>query len=507
MDKTIRGKFRSRLAVLLGGAMLFAGSLLGVTQITKAQSSTKAPAVRVEAAPETRIPGDLKFMTSFAPLVKQVAPSVVKVSVTTQAKTTAGSDFEIPDLGQLFGNPGSQQNPSRQFRTPNMPKQHGVGSGVIVTKDGYILTNNHVVENAETIKVETNEGREFTGKVIGRDPKTDIAVIKIEANDLPSLPLADSDKIEVGDVVLAVGNPFGIGQTVTTGIVSAKGRATMGLDYEDFIQTDAAINPGNSGGALIDTTGRLVGINTAILSESGGNQGIGFAVPANLAHWVMNSLVKDGRVERGFLGVSIQDMTPELAKQFNVTRTQGALVSGVTPDSPADRAGVKSGDVIVDFNGKPVTDSRHLKLDVAETLPGASVPMKVMRDGTSRMLSITVKELPGDKIALAPKANEDKVGDALHGVAVADLDADSRAQLKVPAQIQGALISEVAPNSASYEAGLRQGDVIMEINRKPVKNAEQAVAATAKPGGKETLLHLWSQGGSHYVVVDETQAG
>jgi serine protease Do len=504
MDKTIGARLRRRLVVLLGGAILFAGSLLGVTQLTRAEGTTKAAAVRLEAAPETRTPGDVKFLTSFAPLVKQVAPSVVKVSVTVQTKTTAGPDLEMPDLGRFFGIPGNEQNPSRQFRAP---KQHGVGSGVIVTKDGYILTNNHVVENAENIRVETNDGREFTGKVIGRDPKTDVAVIKIEASDLPFLPLADSDKIEVGDIVLAVGNPFGIGQTVTSGIVSAKGRATMGLDYEDFIQTDAAINPGNSGGALVDIDGRLVGINTAILSESGGNQGIGFAVPSNLARWVMSSLVKDGRVERGFLGVNIQDMTPELAKQFNISRTQGALVSGVTPDSPADKAGLKSGDVIVDFNGKAVTDSRHLKLQVAETVPGSSIPMKIMRDGVGKTLSITVKELPGDKVATGPSTSGDTAGDALHGVAVTDLDAGSRAQLKVPAQIQGALISKVAPDSASYEAGLRQGDVIMEINRKPVKNAEQAVAATAKPTGKETLLHIWSQGGSRYVVVDETQAG
>jgi serine protease Do len=482
--------------------MFVAGSLFGVTQLTKAEGQ-KAEPVQFQTAPQT-VQHEGKFMTSFAPLVKQVAPSVVKVSVTVQARAASAQESDPQDLWKFFGLPGNGQNgqdPSRQFRAP---KQHGVGSGVIVTKDGYILTNNHVVENAETIKVETNDSREFIGKVVGRDPKTDVAVIKIEANNLPALPLADSDKIEVGDIVLAIGNPFGIGQTVTTGIVSAKGRATMGLDYEDFIQTDAAINPGNSGGALVDTDGRLVGINTAILSESGGNQGIGFAVPTNLARWVMTSLVKSGHVERGFLGVNIQDLTPELAKQFNVNRGDGALISGVTPDSPADRAGLKSGDVIVEFNGKAVTDSRHLKLEVAETVAGSSVPMKVIRDGASKTVSIVVKAMPSDQLARGPSAGDGaSVGDALHGVGVADLDSASRSQLKVPAQVQGVLVSEVVQDSPAYEAGLRQGDVIMEINRKPVKTAEQAVAATAKRLGDQTLLQVWSHGGNRYVVVDE----
>jgi len=504
MNKIIGERFRRRWVALAGGAGLLLGSLLGVTELTKAESSSKAEAVQLQAAPNTSVVRDGKFLTSFAPLIKKVAPSVVKVSVTVQAKKTAGQDSEIPDFWRYFGLPGDEQGSQRQFRAP---RQHGVGSGVIVSKDGYILTNNHVVDNAETIKVETNENREFTGKVIGRDPKTDVAVIKIEANDLPFLPLADSDKIEVGDVVLAIGNPFGIGQTVTSGIISAKGRATLGLDYEDFIQTDAAINPGNSGGALVDTEGRLVGINTAILSESGGNQGIGFAVPSNLARWVMNSLVKNGHVERGFLGVSIQDLTPQLAKQFNVKDTQGALVSSVTPDSPADKAGLKSGDVIIEFNGRAILDSRHLKLQVAETAPGSSTPIKVMRDGVSKMLSLTVKAMPGEAIAKGPSATRDSTGDALQGVGVTDLDSSSRSELHVPAQVQGALVSEVLPDSSAYEAGLRQGDVITEINRKPVKNAEQAVAATAKPADHVTLLRVWSHGGSRYIAVDETRAG
>src|SRR5215471_10178415 len=394
MSKISTGWFRQRWMASAGGIVLLLGSLFGVTKLTKAENGSKGAAVQLQPASDTSGVRDGKFLTSFAPLVKKVAPSVVKVSVTVQPKTTAGQNFQAPDFWRFFGIPNDEQGSSRQFRAP---KQHGIGSGVIVSKDGYILTNNHVVDNAEIIKVETNENREFTGKVIGRDPKTDVAVIKIEANDLPYLPLADSDKIEVGDVVLAIGNPFGIGQTVTSGIISAKGRASLGLDEEDFIQTDAAINPGNSGGALVDTEGRLIGINTAILSESGGNQGIGFAIPSNLARWVMTSLVKSGHVERGFLGVNIQDLTPDLSPQFKMKDTQGALVSGVTANSPAEKAGIKTGDVIVEFNGRAVTDSRHLKLQVADTVPGSSIPLKVMRDGVSRTLSITVKEIPGDE--------------------------------------------------------------------------------------------------------------
>ena len=487
---------------LFGGTALLMVAALSFTPWARAKDHSKAAPVRLEVS-DSPVARDGKFTTSFAPVVKKVAPSVVKVSVTAQAKPNELSGRGMPDLRRFFGEGENGPGSSRQ---PRAPKEHGVGSGVIVTKDGFILTNDHVVENADDIKVALNGGREFSAKVIGRDPQTDIAVLKIDAHDLPFLTIADSDKIEVGDVVLAVGNPFGIGQTVTTGIISAKGRATLGLDYEDFIQTDAAINPGNSGGALVDTDGRLIGINTAILSRSGGNQGIGFAVPTNLARWVMDGLVQNGRVERGFLGVNIQDLTPELAKEFKIDRADGALVSEVTPHSPAERAGMKNGDVIVEFNGKPVTDSRHLKLQVGATLPGASVPVKLLRDGASETLQVTVKELPGEKLTQADSTG-DQAEDALHGVGVVDLDRSNRAEFNVPERVHGALVSEVEPGSAAYEAGLRTGDVITEINRKPVKDAGQAVAACEKPADKQTLVKVWNHSGNRYVIVDESKAG
>lgn len=498
---------------VLGSVCVLSASLVAFTAAKDAPAGKAEPLhIQVSDAPLSTA---ARGFPSFSPIVKAVAPSVVKISVSSEAKT---SQTEMPggmDLRRFFG-PGfqmpeefqQQQGHSRQHgqQQRHAPKEQGVGSGIIVTKDGYILTNNHVVENASTIKVSLTDGREFNGKVIGRDPKTDVAVVKVEAKDLPAMAFADSDKIEVGDMVLAVGHPFGIGQTVTTGIISAKGRATMGLDYEDFIQTDAAINPGNSGGALVDVEGRLIGMNTAILSRSGGNQGVGFAVPTNLARWVMESLVNTGRVERGFLGVNIQDLTPQLAQQFKLDAAKGALVSGVSPDSPADKAGVKSGDVITDFNGKPVTDSRHLKLQVGSTTPGAAVPMNVLRDGKTMTLSVTVKELPGDKVADATPA-ADKANDALHGVGVSDLDKATREQLKVPSQIKGAVVSSVEEDSVAYDAGLRQGDVILEINRQPVKDAEQATALCEKPESKVSLVKVWSHGGSRFIVIDESKAG
>ena len=493
---------------VLGSVCVLSVSLVAFTAAKDAPAGKAEPLhIQVSDAPLSTA---ARGFPSFAPIVKAVAPSVVKISVSTEAKV---SQIQMPegfDLRRFFG-PGFQmpeefQQQGHGQHQRHMPKEQGVGSGIIVTKDGYILTNNHVVENASTIKVSLTDGREFNGKVIGRDPKTDVAVVKVEAKDLPAMAFADSDKIEVGDMVLAVGHPFGIGQTVTTGIISAKGRATLGLDYEDFIQTDAAINPGNSGGALVDVEGRLIGMNTAILSRSGGNVGVGFAVPTNLARWVMESLVNTGRVERGFLGVNIQDLTPKLAQQFKMDNAKGALVSGVSPDSPADKAGVKSGDVITDFNGKPVTDSRHLKLQVGSTTPGAAVPMNVLRDGKSLTLNVTVKELPGDKVADATPA-AGKADDALHGVGVSDLDQATRQQLKIPSHIKGALVSSVEEDSVAYDAGLRQGDVILEINRQPVKNAEQATALCEKPATMVSLVKVWSHGGTRFIVVDESKAG
>ena len=491
-------------ALTLGGALILAASALAFTQKPAPKTEPQSTPVNL-ALDERPVSRDAVGRASFAPIIKKVSPGVVKVFTTTRAQKTGfsgGSDMNDL-LRRFFGDQFQGRTPQRNFGTP---RQEGVGSGVIATKDGYILTNNHVVDGADEVKVALQDGREFAAKVVGRDPKSDVAVIKIDAQDLPAVPMADSDKVEVGDVVLAIGNPFGIGQTVTTGIVSAKGRGNMGLDYEDFIQTDAAINPGNSGGALVDADGRLVGINTAILSRSGGNQGIGFAIPVNMARDVMQSLVKDGHVTRGYLGIMIQDLTPALAKEFKLKDATGALIGDVTPKGPADKAGLKSGDLLVEFNGKKVTDSRHLKLEVARTQPGQTVPVKILRDGTAKTLEVTVKTLPGtDSLAKADK-DSDETG-TLNGVGVADLNDQARQQFEVPQTVAGAVVTEVKPDSAAAEAGLKPGDVIQELNRKPVKTAEEAVRLTENASDKTTLLRVWRDGGSRFVVVDESKAG
>ncbi len=459
------------------------------------------------AVNDTPVARDTRMTTSFAPVIKRVAPSVVNIFSTKTVKSPASPMmpfFNDPFFRRFFG----QQFDEGQ-QAPRKFKERSLGSGVIISKDGYVLTNNHVVDGADEIKVSlANHKQEYTAKVVGRDPKTDLAVLKIDAANLPFVTFADSDKLEVGDVALAIGNPFGVGQTVTMGIVSAVGRGGMGIeDYEDFIQTDAAINPGNSGGALVDADGRLIGINTAILSRSGGSQGVGFAVPVNLARNVMDQLIKSGKVERGFLGVSIQDLTPELAKEFNVPETGGALVGEVTPKSAAAQAGLQSGDVITAINGQPVKDSRSLKLMVGRFAPGAKVNVKALRDGKAKDFTVTLKEMSDKQTASAGKEYQGESSDeALKGVGVADLEAAARRQFNIPDQVKGAIVTEVDPDSAAYDAGLRQGDVIMEVNRKPVTSAEEAVGATQHVSGKKVLVRVWSHGGSRYVVVDESKA-
>jgi serine protease Do len=492
-------------ALLLGGSVL-AGTCAVVLTVHASDQASKAKSLGL-VVDNRPLANDVKISTSFAPIVKKVVPSVVKVAVSIPGKETeVGLPDGFPDnplFRQFFGNQfgGGHQ----KFMTP---PQNGVGSGVIVTKDGYILTNNHVVDGAKELKVTLDDGREFKAKVIGRDPKSDVAVIKIEAKDLPAITFADSSLSEVGDVVLAIGNPFNVGQTVTMGIISATGRGGVGIEqYEDFIQTDAAINPGNSGGALVDAEGRLIGINTAIYSRSGGNQGIGFAIPTDLAKGVMVSLIENGKVSRGYLGVGIQDVTPLLAKEFNLKNDQGALVSEVLPGGPADKAGLKTGDVIVEVNHHKVADRRHLQLEVAEITPGTRVPLEFLRDGSAKTVEVKVKELPGEEQLAGRDSENSGDTDTLQGVRVSDLDSQARQQYDIPEEVKGALVLKVVPNSASEAAGLKMGDVITEINHHEVAGANDAVRLTEHVKDKVTLLHIWRKEGSRYLVVDESNAG
>ena len=501
--KTIFNSFRIRLAAIgLGGAALVAGAVFALAQ---SSPSTVKPANLNVPLQEAAVPRDGLPRGSFAPIVEKVAPAVVKIETTTPISNTGIRQFpgfDDPFWRQFFGNQFGQTFPPHAIG-PEV--EHGLGSGVIVTRDGYILTNNHVVDGAKEVKVTLPDGREFTAKVVGRDPKTDIAVVKIDADNLPVVPMADSHNVKVGDVVLAVGNPFGVGQTVTEGIVSAKDRGGMGIEhYEDFIQTDAAINPGNSGGALVDIDGRLIGINTAILTRSGGSQGVGFAIPSDLARSVMESLVQYGHVTRGYLGVMIQNVTPDLAPEFDLKNSAGALVSEVVPDGPADKAGFKDGDVILKFNGEKVTDSRNLQLAVAQTKPGSNVPVEITRNGNKKTLEVSIKQLPGTgQLAEAASQSGNDTG-TLNGVTVSNLDPPARQQFNIPENVAGALITQVDPTSAAAQAGLQPGDVIESINRHPVKDADEAVQLTEHPGSKQTLVRVWDNGGSHYVVVDES---
>jgi serine protease Do len=436
---------------------------------------------------------------SFAPVVKKVLPSVVTITSSRMVKTgfQGGEDGIPPMLRQFFGDQGDGGG---QPRMPRQQKEEGLGSGVIVSPNGYILTNNHVVDHATTVTVIMPDKREYKARVVGADPKTDIAVIKVDAGSLEPITLGDSDKVQVGDYVLAVGNPFGVGKTVTMGIVSATGRANLGIeDYEDFIQTDASINPGNSGGALVNDRGELIGINTAILSHgSEGNQGIGFAVPVSVARDVMDQIVKNGKVTRAYLGVMAQEVTPSIAKAFHEPEVRGALIGDVTPDSPAQKAGLEKGDIILDINGKPVNNSAELRMHVSLMAPGTKVNVKVFRDGAEKILPLTLAEMPTE--TARNEKPETGAEDALQGITVENVTARTARQLGLPATAGGVVVTNVDPAGKAADSGLKRGDVIEEVNRKPVRDAADFEAAM-RNAKDSALLLVNRQGNTMYLAV------
>ena len=453
---------------------------------------------------------------SYAPVIKRVTPSVVTIQSTRTLRSRGqnwSQFFDDPMFRQFFG---QGQVPDARNDRPRKQTAQSLGSGVIVSEDGYILTNNHVIEGADPngVEVALADGKtKYTAQVIGNDPRTDVAVLKIDAKKLPALTLADSDKLEVGDIVLAIGNPFNVGQSVTMGIVSALGRGGFGITaYEDFIQTDAAINPGKSGGALVDAEGRLVGINQSIVSGSGANAGVGFAIPINLARNALERISSDGKIVRGFLGIEPQDLDRGLARDFNVPDQNGALVGDVVPGTPAEKAGIKYGDVIIEVNGKKINDRRHLQLNVSQLAPGTKVPIKLLRDGKEKTFTVTLAALPGEpgvdsteKSSIAPDTKPDQ----LDGVEVGDLDNRLRQRYEIPSRIKGALVTKVDPDCNAAEKGLREGDVIVELNRQPVVGAEQAVALTEKAKGDRILLRVYSQanglGATRYLSVEASK--
>ncbi len=413
------------------------------------------------------------FNQAFIDIAKRVNPTVVTVFTEKVYKVRGmgGYPFFNSPFEDFFEQFFGQSPQPRRHPQEEEFKQKGMGSGVIVSKDGYILTNNHVVDDADTINVRLFDGRTLPAKVIGTDPKTDIAVLKVDAKDLPVSKLGDSDKLQVGEWVLAIGSPLSpnLEHTVTSGIVSAKGRSNVGLaEYEDFIQTDAAINPGNSGGALINLDGEVIGINTAIATRTGGFQGIGFAVPINMAKSVMESIIKYGKVVRGWLGVYIQDVNENLAKAMKLKVKEGVLIADVSKDSPADKAGLKDGDVIIKLNGKKVKNSTQLRNDIASTRPGTKVKLTILRDGKEKEITVELGKLEPEKIAAGSQEEIEK----LFGFRVAPFTSDLAQQYGLDESLTGVVVTQIKRSSNAFQAGLNVGDLIISVNRKQVKNVE-----------------------------------
>ena len=480
-------------------AFVFAAAVIGIG----AMGLAKVHATSSHTGPDLKLAGanQAPNRPGFAPIVKKALPSVVNISSVRVSNIAAGlSDRSLNNelFRQFFG----RDDGERFGILPQAPQQRekALGSGVIVTPDGYILTNNHVVDRATEVRVMLSDNREFKAKVVGTDPKTDVAVLKIDAADLAAVTIADSAKVEVGDYAIAIGNPFGVGQTVTMGIVSATGRSNLGIeDYEDFIQTDAPINPGNSGGALVNDQAQLIGINTAIIAHgSEGNQGIGFAIPSNLARKVMEQIVTNGKVRRAYLGIVPQDVTPAVAKAFGLRESRGALVGDVSASSPAQKSDLRRGDIILEVNGRPIADSNDLRMTISMMPSDSIVNLKIFHNGSERAVTVRLTELPTTETA--SERQDDSSSSALSGVSVENLDPQSSKELGLPAGSQGVVVTEVRASSPAAEAGLRRDDVIQEVNHKPVNNISDFERSLA--GSKEeTLLLINRNGSTMYLAV------
>ena len=438
---------------------------------------------------------------SYADVVDRVAPAVVTIRSSKRVRAPQQFPFfDDPFFRQFFGSGGG--SPRGRGGTQ---VEHALGSGVIVQADGHILTNHHVVDGAEDIKVELNSTHTYSAKLVGSDAPSDLAVLKINASDLPVLQLGDSDKVRVGDVCLAVGNPLGVGESVTAGIISAKGRATDSIgggSFQDFLQTDAPINQGNSGGALVNTRGELIGINSQILSSNGGgNIGIGFAIPSNMAKSVMNQLLGKGKVQRGMLGVGIQPVTAELASSLGLKEARGVLINEVRSGGPAEKAGIKTGDVILQLNGKDVNDPNTLRNEIAAAGPGAEVTLNLLRDGKQQQMKVRLVELTADAARAGGEQGVDTAGDSKLGVTVTPITPEIAQQLGLRRGTQGVAVESVEPDGPAARVGIQSGDVIQEVNRQPVRSAADMRSALQKSGDRPPLLLVNRGGQTQYVPV------
>ena len=506
-EKPIKSEFTNRTAKLALQALAVCLLLLPLLFLTGVLTPSKARSESVANGANTTAPNpnSLPMRTSYADVVTKVAPAVVTIRSDIKVKADAGGAMpNDPMFQQFFGGRMPQMKQKPQV-------EHALGSGVIVNADGTILTNAHVVEGADKIKVELIDKRTFDAKVIGADKPSDLAVLKIQAENLPILPLGDSDKVRVGDIVLALGNPLGLQQTVTSGIISAKGRATGLSDgsFEDFLQTDAPINHGNSGGALVNLDGELVGINSQILSPSGGSIGIGFAIPTNMAGNVMAQLVKDGKVHRGMLGVGVQNVTSDLAGNFGLKEVRGVLVNSVAKGSAAEKAGLKQGDVVLSLNGMPINDSNELRNHVAQTAPNAEVTLGVWRDGKMQDFKATLNEFSAKKAEDVNAEGDDSTDNPNEkaqpsgklGVQLAPITPQTARQLNLKGITEGLVVMGIDENGAAAEAGMQEGDVILQVNRQSVKTAADVQSALAKNGKNPVLLLVSRNGQTIYLTV------
>jgi serine protease Do len=480
--------------IVIGVSVLLIGFLLGGISFYFLGKITGQQKGYIPLSPH--VPGQIvESSKAFSEIASALSPSVVNISTTKVMKREAAPILNDP-FSEFF-------SPFRDFKMPKKWKEQSLGSGVIVSPDGYIITNNHVIEQADEIRVTLFDKRSFKAKVIGADNKTDVAVVKVDADNLYAVQWGDSDRLQVGEFVLAIGNPYGLSHTITMGIISAVGRANVGIaDYEDFIQTDAAINPGNSGGPLVNTKGELIGINTAIFSRSGGYQGIGFAVPSNMARLVMDQLIQKGKVTRGWLGVTIQEITPELSQKFGLKTAKGALVGDVAKGSPAEKAGIKRGDIILDFNGKKVDDVGNLRNMVAQSKVGALVPLTIMRSGKEYAINVMTTELPKDALETVPgSAPEDTAFEGLAGLNVIELSREISRQLGLPKDEKGVVVVRVDPGSSVEDAGMRKGDVIQEIDRKKVFGLADYNRIVGGVRPDDTVLMFVNRGGKKFYVT------
>jgi serine protease Do len=493
--------------VTKGGLALTAAALLlvgagwhGFAAETQSAQSKTAPTVAV-ATPAIghSIAGG---RDSYADVVKAVAPAVVTIRVEGKTKVSPTQFGENEDFFRRFFGDPSEGGP-RAPRVPRSNRQRGLGSGVVISGDGYILTNNHVIDGADSINVDLTDGRTLAAKLVGSDKPSDLALLKVSASDLHPLALGNSDAVQVGDVVLAVGNPLGLGQTVTMGIVSAKGRATAAGDgsYEDFLQTDAPINHGNSGGALVNTKGELVGINSQIVSNSGENIGIGFAIPANMARHVTDQLRNGGKVHRSQLGVTIQPVTSDMAASLGLKEVGGVIISSVADGSAAEHAGLKQGDVILSFNGESVRDLNALRNRVADTAPGSSASVTIVRDGSKRDVTVKLDESTDKRVARGSDTDDAKQDKGALGVSVAPLTPEVARRFNLPRTAKGVVVQEVDPDGRAADAGIQAGDVIEQVNREAVSSIDELRTAVRRTTDRPVMLLVNREGREIFVTV------